>query len=459
MAATAALIARLRAGTASSPELEKALGLSQSSVGRQLRALIESGAVVRIGNARRARYGLRQTIEGAGASWPLRRVGRDGSVHELGQLHALAADELFFESSSAARSSGFVADGISAGLPYFLQDQRPAGFLGRAVPLRYPELALPQRVTDWTDEHYLRYLTAHGSDAVGDLILGDRAFDEYLALRRSRHVIPAADRAEEFPRLAERAMEGGLAGASAHGEHPKFAAVVQDGRRAFAVLVKFSPRGSADVARRWSDLLVAEHHAHELLRSAGVAAPQSRIFRFDERTFLEVERFDREGTDGRLGVTSLFSIDAYFHRKLDNWIAAAARLTRDGKIDAATFERIRFVATFGGLVANTDRHFGNLAFYDRYDGRFELAPIYDMLPMLFAPEHEQLVARTFQPPEPTADSLRAWPRARALAEQYWRVLTLDERISAEFRAIADACLAALAALPRTGVYAEAASSG
>jgi hypothetical protein len=65
------------------------------------------------------------------------------------------------------------------------------------------------------------------------------------------------------------------------------------------------------------------------------------------------------------------------------------------------------------LIANTDRHFGNLAFYDNYNGRFELAPVYDMLPMLFAPEHDQTVARIFQPPDPTSDTL---PRTGAYAD-------------------------------------------
>jgi len=46
-----------------------------------------------------------------------------------------------------------------------------------------------------------------------------------------------------------------------------------------------------------------------------------------------------------------------------------------------------------------------------------------------------------------------WPRARALAEGYWRTLTGDPRIGAEFRQIAGACLLALEALPRTGAYA------
>jgi hypothetical protein len=37
-----------------------------------------------------------------------------------------------------------------------------------------------------------------------------------------------------------------------------------------------------------------------------------------------------------------------------------------------------------------------------------------------------------------------------MAEQYWQVLTQDERISAEFRGIAAACFATLNALPRIG---------
>ncbi len=64
----------------------------------------------------------------------------------------------------------FSGGGITDGIPYFLQDQRPGGFLGRAVPLRYPELGLPQRVMDWNNDHYLQYLTRRGTDSVGDLI-------------------------------------------------------------------------------------------------------------------------------------------------------------------------------------------------------------------------------------------------------------------------------------------------
>lgn len=444
------VLRRLSAGTATSAELEQLLGQSQSSVARLLRDLIRREAIVRIGSTRGARYALLRTVEGIGARWPLRRVGEDGRIHELGTLHALAGTEFYFQSASAE----FEWTGITGGLPYFLHDQRPAGFLGRAVPQRYPELALPQRVTDWNDDHYLRYLTRRGSDAVSDLILGDAALDDFLTLPRRRTRVRAAERADRFPRLVEEIMAGALPGSSAHGEHPKFAVVVDEGAASRHVLVKFSPPATTAVGQRWSDLLVTEHLAHEVLQGAGVAAARSRIHQFSGRTYLEVDRFDRAGLDGRIGVTSLHAIDAALYGKLDTWIEAAARLSRDRRIDAATLERARLVAAFGSLIANSDRHFGNLAFFDAYRGEFRLAPVYDMLPMLFAPEHDQVTTRVFAPPDPATDTLRVYGRARSLAEQYWRACARDERISEDFRRICADCGRTLEALPRAGAYAE-----
>jgi serine/threonine protein kinase HipA of HipAB toxin-antitoxin module len=307
---------------------------------------------------------------------------------------------------------------------------------------------------DWSDDHYLRYLTQRGSDPVGDLLLGDRALDDYLAAVRNRVALRAVERAREYPRLAEEVMEGGLPGSSAHGEHPKFTLLLEEHEQPRDVLVKFSPQVTTPMGQRWADLLIAEHLAHEVLRGAGISATQSRIERFSDRIYLETTRFDRVGREGRLGVTSLHAIDSALYGKLDNWIAAATRLARDRRIDTATVEQVRLLATFGSLIANTDRHFGNLAFFDRYDGEFRLAPVYDMLPMLYAPEHDELVARTFEPQSPTADTLRSYGRARALAEQYWRRCASDERISDGFRGIAAANLATLESMPRTGAYAN-----
>jgi hypothetical protein len=452
--ATDQLLARLGSGVLSSPQLEQALGVSQSWISRSMRRLVAEGRVVRIGSTRGARYGLRRAIEGIGSAWPLRRVDQMGKIHELGSLYALAADEYFFEASRSALDGGFAWGGVCAGLPYFLQDQRPGGFLGRAVPLRHADLKLPQRVTDWTDDHYLRYLTLRGWDAVSDLILGRSAFDDYLANQRHRAIISADERETRFPQLVDQVMEGGLPGSSAHGENPKFAVMLQTSGGPLSVLVKFSPPLGTAVGQRWSDLLIAEHRAHEVLRGDGIPAANSRIFRFAGRTYLEVDRFDRDGLEGRVGISSLLSIDAKLYGTLDNWIASGIRLHRDRRIDSHVLERIQIVATFGALIANTDRHFGNLAFYDNYDGHFELAPVYDMLPMLFAPEHDQILARVFQPPDPTSDTLRVWARARARAEDYWGLLASDPRIGTEFQRISRTCLRTLDALPRTGAYAH-----
>lgn len=442
------VIQRLNDGTATSAELEQLLGQSQSQVSRLLRELIRRDSVVRIGSTRGARYARLRSVEGIGGRWPLRRVGDDGHVRDLGVLHALAGTEFYFESGNA----GFEWTGVTDGLPYFLEDQRPAGFLGRGVPQRYPELALPQRVTDWSDDHYLRYLTQRGSDSVSDLILGDASLDDYLSLARRRTRVPASEREQRFPQLVADVMEGAQPGSSAHGEHPKFAVLLDEGAASRHVLVKFSPSIATAVGQRWSDLLVTECIAQQVLAAAGIAAARSRIQKFGDRTYLEVDRFDRAGVDGRLGVSSLYAIDSSLYGKLDNWTDSASRLARDRRIDAATLETVRLVETFGSLIANTDRHFGNLAFFDQYDGRFRLAPVYDMLPMLYAPEHDQLAVRSFTPADPSSANLHEYGRARALAERFWRNCAQDERISEAFRRICAACLSSLETLPRTGAY-------
>jgi hypothetical protein len=442
------LLRRLDRGTASAAQLEQAAGLSQAAVARRLRELIAQRVVIRMGTTRGARYALLREIEGIGAQWPLRRIDAQGDVHLLGTLHALAAGEFYLEASATT----FAWGGLTAGLPYLLQDQRPAGFLGRAVPQRYPELDLPQRVVDWNDDHYLRYLTQRGTDTVGDLILGDAALDGFLAEQRRREATALSDRGAVYPRLAAEVLAGGLPGSSAHGEHPKFTTLLDDGTGPRPVIVKFSPPVGTVVGQRWSDLLVAEHLAHEVLSGAGLAAVRSRIERFATQTFLEMDRFDRVGRDGRIGVTSLLAIDAQLYGKLDNWIAATNRLRRDDRTDDASPDAVRMAATFGALIANPDRHFGNLAFHDRYDGNFALAPIYDMLPMLFAPEHDQVLVRAFTPPGPSSDTLAVYGRARQLAEAYWQRCSGDSRISEEFRAVCASCGAMLAALPRTGGF-------
>jgi hypothetical protein len=105
----------------------------------------------------------------------LYKVDAQGAASEFGTLHAIAPEHFVVRGGPAR------IEGLTQGIPYFLQDARPAGFLGRAVPEAYPELALPARVQDWSDDHALIFLTQHGSDAVGNLILGAESVDRYLS--------------------------------------------------------------------------------------------------------------------------------------------------------------------------------------------------------------------------------------------------------------------------------------
>ncbi len=68
-------------------------------------------------------------------------------------------------------------------------------------------------------------------------------------------------------------------------------------------------------------------------------------------------------------------------------------MAADQLLSASDTDQIRLLDAFGSLIANADRHFGNVTLFDEYDGPFTLAPVYDMLPMLFAPQNEQIVPR------------------------------------------------------------------
>jgi hypothetical protein len=436
-----ALLTQLAAGPATAAELTGALGISQPVLSRAIQVLQRDDRIIRIGAARSTRYGLRRSIPSAGSNWPVFQVDEGGAIAELGRLHALEPRHFYFDSENTNLR------GLTDSIPYFLQDQRPGGFLGRTLPAAWPELALPPRVIDWTDDHYLAYLTRRGTDTVSNLIVGAEALDRYLASLRERPAIPVASRGSAYPQLADAAMAGTAPGSSAHGEHPKFTALLDHGSARTHVIVKFSPPRTTRAGQRWADLLRAEHIAHEHLAAHDISACRSAVFEFGDRTYLEVERFDRAGEEGRRGVVSLLALDTAHYGRLDRWPSSAIRFAADKLISREDVDRIRLLEAFGQLIANTDRHFGNLAVFDRYDGRFELAPVYDMLPMLFAPTNDQIVERTFEVPDPTAETLSAWPRARALAEGYWERICAEEQISNEFRALGERALASLRAAP------------
>ncbi|HVS77754.1 MAG TPA: type II toxin-antitoxin system HipA family toxin YjjJ [Steroidobacteraceae bacterium] len=439
------LVNQLARGPAGAPELVRALGISQPTLSRAIAAMQREGRVIRIGTTRGARYGLSRPVGTIGSRWPLFRVDENGRLIELGPLHALERN-LYYLPRGAGRLRG-----ITEGIPYFLQDARPSGFLGRAIPRAFTELALPPRIIDWTDEHFLSYLTLRAPDNVGDLILGEGSVERYMARSHESQVVSASERPSRYAVMAASAMEGAPAGSSAQGEQPKFLVQVDEARRRTHMLVKFSPPRTSEAGQRWVDLLLAEHLAHELLARAGLPSCRSSWFLFGERAYLEVVRFDRRGMEGRRGAVSLYAVDLARYGRLDTWSECARRLEAEGLLSTEDSARIRLLDVFAQLIANSDRHFGNITLFDHYEGPFELAPVYDMLPMLFAPQHDQVIERRYEPAPPNAASLPVWSRARTLAEEYWALLADDTRLSRPFRSLCARCLEALRALSVRGL--------
>ena len=272
--------------------------------------------------------------------------------------------------------------------------------------------------------------------------------DRYLSGVHAAPLVSADERPSEYRRYAAAALAGAPPCSLVQGEHPKFTVWVGDGERRRAAIVKFSPPLSTAIGRRWGDLLTAEHLAHRLLNENGIAACQSEILEYGERIFLQSERFDRVGSVGRRSVVSLYAVDAWRYGQLDSWAASAARLNIDGLLSPQDAEQILLLDTFGALTANTDRHFGNITLFDDYEGALRLAPVYDMLPMLFAPQNDQIVPRQFEPGPIRAAWLPVWERARSLAAAYWDRLSGDKQLSGEFRTLCVQSLEALRALPQ-----------
>lgn len=384
--------------------------------------------VCRIGKTRATRYARTRVIEGLGRALPVFRVRETGEVAPEGRLHLLWEGQTCWD-----RPEG---SALFTGLPPQLADMAPQGYLGHGFAARHPELKLPPRLLDWSDDHRLVALARRGEDCVGDLIVGDESLQRHLAAR-SADVSPA-----RYPELAG-SLDAQIAGSSAGGERPKFG-VLSGGRHR---LVKFASRAEAAPARRWRDLLWCEWQALETIAAAGLPAASARWRDVAGWRFLEVERFDRVGERGRRAVLSLSALNNEYLGGPNSWTAAVPALTKApfhlSESDAA---RVRWLDAFGQLIANSDRHLGNLTFFVAEQGRLRLAPAYDMLPMLLAPTADAVQPREPQPAPPTSANLDVWPDAAEWAARYWSEVRRNRDLEPGLRAFAERSIGAIEAL-------------
>ena len=416
-------------------------GISRATFMRLIRSVGDD--IVIGGRARRTRYSLRRPLAGKLTPIPIYRIDEVGIGHELGEL------SLTYPEGSVLSAPGTfpwpldrdMNDGWFDGVPYPLLDMRPQGFLGRNFAYHHAlDLGVPDNPEAWSDDDTVFVLMMTGYDQPGDLILGETAYRRFLDHRRQDDspFMQEDALATEYPRLAEQAIAHGEGGSSAGGEFPKFTARLDLAGKRVSVIVKFSGGDDSPAVRRWADLLVCEHLAHKVMaQTLNLPTVQSTIRHYAGRTFLEVTRFDRHGDFGRSGVCTLGSLNAALvGTAVLGWTKTAMALQVAGSgVTDETISMIRRIGWFGKHIGNTDMHEGNLAF--RPD--MTLAPVYDMLPMSYAPHRGgELPAKVYAPELPLPEEMPSWCQAAHAGVVYWQTCAGDERISSEFRVICEA---------------------
>jgi len=405
--------------------------ISQPSLSRILSSLKKD--ILVIGKARETKYAALRKIDNY-SEFPIYEILNDGNSRHLGILYAIYPQGFYFLTKTQDAVSSLFPD-----LPYFLNDIRPAGYLGRLIPLQNQDLNLPQDINLWTANHCLRYLSIRGWNTIGNLIVGEKAFQLYLEnCRNPQHTIKSKDRKKQYTLYAAEVLSMGDPGSSAGGEHPKFTTLLLPEYQ--HVLVKFSPPANTDIGIRIADLLICEYIALQVLKKHGQDAADAEILSQDDRTFLEVKRFDRRGEFSRLGLISLGSLDAEFSGVSSSWYKTSIELVKNKIIPGNLLEKIRFRELFGEYIANNDMHSYNLSFFTQGQRVIDLAPTYDMTCMLFMPRNYQIIPIEFNPPLPLAEDKKIWENVYLAAIEFWQEVLKDNRISPSFKVIARTCM-------------------
>ncbi|MEK6750032.1 MAG: type II toxin-antitoxin system HipA family toxin YjjJ [Pseudomonadota bacterium] len=428
----------------SAAELAARAGVSVPTALRILRE--QQTNVMRLGTTKNARYVWRRALRGVVTPLPVYRVDATGRGHELTSLSLVAPHGAVMDLDA----SGWPVTpehqaGWWDGLPYPFYDMRPQGFLGRHFAHYFArDLQLSINPMEWSDDDIVYALALRGADVTGNLIVGDAAYALWNKVKTSGATACAeADLPGHYAALAGRAAEAGIAGSSAAGEFPKFTAKRDlAGRKTPHVIVKFSGAATSGTVQRWSDLLICEHLALEALYAAlDIAVAYTRIVQHQGRTFIEVERFDRIGDWGRSELVSLATLDAVFVGSTElNWRIAINGLEKRGLVSRRVVNEVHLLWWYGQLIANSDMHLGNLSFqftpHPQATPTLKIAPIYDMLPMLYAPlAGGEVPLRVFELHLPLPRERDIWIKAATAALVFWEMASKDARVSAGFRKI------------------------
>lgn len=350
---------------------------------------------------------------------PISRVTRDGQVERLGEWHHESRTlELEREGFPFLGPGRHVIEGE---LPWIVWDMSPCGYLGSRLQQRFPALRLSANPRDWIASDVLRVLQDAGADLSGNLLIGDAS----TAAFKARAPV-AEDPYEALGAALEQASTSDRP-SFLGGERPK---ILLDTPSGSGVLVKFAPSRDAPHGARWNDLLRVESLCTSTLRSFEVSASESHCEDMG-RTWLVVRRFDRLHSRGRVGTGSLYWLA--FERYGDIQLSAPEvmrRLADEGLVSTDDAETCRRVHAFSAAIGNNDTHLGNYGLLFDDHGRASLAPIYDVLPMMLAPQSDELPDAYIRPLTGETDPLVVpWVDALVAA------IEADSLISDEFKTL------------------------
>lgn len=417
----------LRREARSAQDLATALAISQPTLSRTIRAFSNALTSFRISGDRTPKYGLLRKLPGdLNPRQDVYRISGTGAMEPFAKIEFLSGGATLERRPSRTTLYG--------GLPPYMAFSSPSGFLGRQVAhAAAAQMHFPENLKDWSDDHRIAYLFTRGLNLAGNLVYGDASLQKEMDFRQLPAASPA-DKLVHYVAMANQLRDAAY-GSSAGGEQPKFLGLTEDMGH---VIVKFAKRGS-----RMADLLPLEHLALRSLADIGVPAALTRLSASGGYVFLEVQRFDRAGRHGRIGMLSCGSIDDEFFGSRDTWSEFAARCVQARYLSAEGAQRIDVMAAFSELIGNGDRHFENISLLLREDGEYAgVAPAYDILPMRYASIGGG-VDPDLTPIAPRLGTIGAKPEVWALAadaaSRFWMAVRRGGReapVSAAFKELA-----------------------
>ena len=440
--------ALMKWGPSSSSELCNYLNTPSSTLQRLLKSVSEAepSPLLNVGKSRARRYALKRPVDGLPAPTPIYEGAPDGSFTQIMTLQPVEPQGYYLHSELPDLSSGFlhtdpryIGPNPFSDLPWFLENLRPEGFLGRAWVSDYKKnspsaarVSFPSDLQRWSGEDILRFTHLYGSDNSGSLVIGAPML-RYLQYH-SPPSIPAHKRAQIFPQRAAEALSSAPYGSSPGGEQPKFSLAIDH----HPAIIKFSPPMSTPSGRRWADLLYSEYIVSEVLRRRNIPASASELLDSEDRRFLQVRRFDRSWTGartGRRGMCSLFSFDRDgAGRELRSWRVITEPLIGHG-LTPEDHAHVCWLESLGHLIANSDMHPGNLSLFLNGTQISGVAPVYDMLPMAFAPSRAGEIPN--EAVDPRAHQGEFMPSVCEVALEIWDEILRGD-LSPSYRRLAEA---------------------